>query len=443
MAKNTLNKLKTTELVNWVREKPTEYKGDGGGLWCRYNDFGKNWIYRFTMPGDKKEQNMGLGTFPEVSLADARQLRDIYNAQKKQGINPLVERESIKKRNVEQYDERFVFATLFQNLIKEKKDTWSDGNRLRYEGIYRNYLEKDLAKKSILRLTDHELLTTLKKIKTNPVALRSGKIDLKKYPRASTVNLAKSLINLVYTYALEWEQFGGENPLKKHEKHSLWKKPKVKGHKGVREEDLGSFVYQIKRLPILQDRIYLMVDLLTALRVGCLARVTWSMFNPTKKNITIPVELLKTDFDIEEEDDFIAPLPDEVVDEIVELKKMLDAKKDDYIFTNRNGDHYDPNRPRLLIKEKMGFSYATAHGNRKVLKLNASRYSNISHYAVEYQLTHERSTKNSTEDTYLDGYNWLEERIKLVNWMYDYLNQMEANYMAIQKIGRTNVRTSV
>jgi len=444
MAKKTLNKLSDRELTKWVRtpnKTAPDWKGDGGNLWCRYDHRGKYWIFRFKIDG--RQFNMGLGHYPILSLAEARRLRDQYNLQLKDGLNPKVERDNTKTTNLAQYDERYIFSTLYEKMMDEKSKEWSKSNTVRYKGLYDNYLKKDLADKSILRITDTELLTTLKRIKTNPVALVSGKTDIKKYNRATSVNYAKTLINHIYNYALEWEEFKGDNPLKKHPRHSLWKKPKVKGHKGVKEEDLGSFVYQIKRLPQLQDRIFLMVDLITALRVGCLARTTWSMFNPAKKCLVIPIELLKTDFQIEEEEDFTAPLPDEIVEELKELKKMTGAKKDDYIFTNRKANHYDPNRPRKLIKEDMGFKYATAHGNRKVLKVNASRYSNISHYAVEYQLTHERSSKDKEEDTYMDGYNWLKERIVLVRWMYDYLNQAEANHIEIQKLGKTDARTAV
>jgi integrase len=439
MAKNTLNKLSDRELTKWVRTPKLtapDWKGDGGGLWCRYDSNGKYWIYRFKLDG--KQSNMGLGHYPTVSLAEARSLRDTYNLQKKQGINPRIERNNAKTSNLAQYDERYIFSTLFEKMMSEKAKDWSQSNAKRYQGIYENYLKKDLANKSILRLTDTELLTTLKRIKTNPVALVSGKVDLNKYPRASTLNFGKTLINLVYSYALEWEEFKGDNPLKKHPKHSLWKKPKVQGHKPVKIEDLGSYWYQIKRLPKLQDKIYMMVDLITGLRVGSLAQAKWSMFNPVKKQLSLPRELLKTDVD------FVTPLPDVVVEEMVELKKMLGAKKDDYIFTDRSGEkHYNAGRPRILIKDVMGFSYATAHGNRKVLKVNASRFSNISHYAVEYQLTHDTSAKNKDENTYLDDYDWLEERVELVNWILNYLNTLEENYKKVMNLGKTNARANV
>ena len=438
MANNTLNKLSDRELTKWKRtpnKTAPDWKGDGGGLWCRYDNNGKYWIYTYKLDG--KSDNMGLGHYPSVSLAEARKLRDKYNLQKKDGINPRIERDNAKTSNLAQYDERYIFSTLFEKMVSEKAKDWSPSNAKRYRGIYENYLKKDLADKSILRLTDTELLTTLKRIKTNPVALVSGKVDLKKYPRATTLNYGKTIINLVYTFALEWEEFKGDNPLKKHPRHSLWKKPKVQGHKPVKNEDLGNFWYQIKRLPKLQDKIYMMVDLITGLRVGSLAQAKWSMFSPAKKQLSLPKELLKTDVD------FVTPLPDELVELMKDLKQATLGTKDDYIFTDRSGEkHYNTGRPRDLIKG-MGFDYATAHGNRKVLKVNASRFSKISHYAVEYQLTHDTSAKDKTENTYLDDYDWLEERIELVDWIFSYLNTLEDTHMKVMNLGKTYARANV
>ena len=50
--------------------EPGRY-GDGGGLYLLIGPSGgKSWIFRFKIDG--RERAMGLGPFPDVSLADAR-----------------------------------------------------------------------------------------------------------------------------------------------------------------------------------------------------------------------------------------------------------------------------------------------------------------------------------------------------------------------------------
>jgi len=49
---------------------------DGGGLYLqattgRDDKINKSWLYRFTIDG--RERQMGLGSFPDTSLAEARE----------------------------------------------------------------------------------------------------------------------------------------------------------------------------------------------------------------------------------------------------------------------------------------------------------------------------------------------------------------------------------
>ena len=56
-----------------VSKKQTPgYYGDGGGLWLQISKFkSKNWVFRYTLHGTRRE--MGLGPTHTVSLAEARQ----------------------------------------------------------------------------------------------------------------------------------------------------------------------------------------------------------------------------------------------------------------------------------------------------------------------------------------------------------------------------------
>ncbi|MFM5058420.1 Arm DNA-binding domain-containing protein [Aeromonas caviae] len=47
---------------------------DGEGLELRVKpNGGKRWVFKYQKPADKKRTNMGFGTYPEVSLAAARE----------------------------------------------------------------------------------------------------------------------------------------------------------------------------------------------------------------------------------------------------------------------------------------------------------------------------------------------------------------------------------
>jgi Arm DNA-binding domain len=71
---------------------------DGNGLFLRVRPNGtKHWFFRFTFGGKVREQF--LGAFPDVTLADARDLRDASRALVKHGKDPIVEASNQKADN--------------------------------------------------------------------------------------------------------------------------------------------------------------------------------------------------------------------------------------------------------------------------------------------------------------------------------------------------------
>lgn len=64
--------------------------GDGGGLELERTEVGGKWIYRYSFAG--KRRRMGLGTYPTVSLADARRERDRWANVLATGRDPISER---------------------------------------------------------------------------------------------------------------------------------------------------------------------------------------------------------------------------------------------------------------------------------------------------------------------------------------------------------------
>ena len=71
MARQT-TQLNATQ-VSQAKPKDKEYNlADGQGLMLRIKPTGsKLWLFNYTHPHTKKRQNISLGSFPTISLADA------------------------------------------------------------------------------------------------------------------------------------------------------------------------------------------------------------------------------------------------------------------------------------------------------------------------------------------------------------------------------------
>jgi integrase len=67
---------------------------DGGGLFLVVDETRARWVYRFTFNG--RERGMGLGAYPDVSLATARARRDEARATVQSGVDPIEARKAEK-----------------------------------------------------------------------------------------------------------------------------------------------------------------------------------------------------------------------------------------------------------------------------------------------------------------------------------------------------------
>ena len=80
-------KLKHKQLLHLTKGK----YHDGAGLYIRINYPGKGlWTYRYSI--NKKNHEMSLGTYPEVSLSDAREKLAEQKRLVLKKINPLYEK---------------------------------------------------------------------------------------------------------------------------------------------------------------------------------------------------------------------------------------------------------------------------------------------------------------------------------------------------------------
>lgn len=84
--------------IETLRSKPRPYKvADGGGLVLLVQPNGaKWWRLRYRING--REKMLSLGTFPDVPLRDARQLRDEARSLIAQGVDPSLVRAASPRR---------------------------------------------------------------------------------------------------------------------------------------------------------------------------------------------------------------------------------------------------------------------------------------------------------------------------------------------------------
>lgn len=134
---------------------------DSGGLYLEVSPAGsKRWFWK--MYANRKEGRMAPGSYPSVSLAEARRARDAAKLQKAEGKNPVQVRRTEKLKAINPAGDTFKIVVL--EWHGKQTSQWSDGHAKRAL----RQLERDLfpwiGSRRLQEIEPVELLATLRKI---------------------------------------------------------------------------------------------------------------------------------------------------------------------------------------------------------------------------------------------------------------------------------------
>jgi integrase len=104
-----------------IRKSDPGVLQDGGCLSLRKTETGGRWNYRYSFAG--KRRDMGLGSLEDVTLAEARQLRDKWSAVLLEGKDPVTERVRVKEAEKAEIGRRDpTLADIVDVVFEAKKD---------------------------------------------------------------------------------------------------------------------------------------------------------------------------------------------------------------------------------------------------------------------------------------------------------------------------------
>ncbi|MGL5304962.1 MAG: integrase domain-containing protein [Aeromonas veronii] len=117
------DKLKDSA-IKAAKPKDKEFNlSDGDGLYLRVKPNGsKLWLLNYTRPSDSKRSNLGLGSYPDVSLSAARERRREYRALLAQGVDPKAHREQqAAQAKAEQERSSYTFQRMAEQWLDLKR----------------------------------------------------------------------------------------------------------------------------------------------------------------------------------------------------------------------------------------------------------------------------------------------------------------------------------
>ncbi len=143
---------------SFLRKAPPGKYCDGAGLWLVVReDGGAQWVLRVTVHGRRRE--MGLGGYPEIGLAAARDLAERWRAMAKQGRDPIKEREA-EERAARRED--ITLAILTADAFESRKaELKGDGTAGRWLSPLTLHVLPKLGKVPVTDLDQRDIRDTL------------------------------------------------------------------------------------------------------------------------------------------------------------------------------------------------------------------------------------------------------------------------------------------
>lgn len=316
---------------------------DGGGLQMRVRSNGsKLWNFNYRHPVTKKRINMGLGTFPEVSLAQARKGSIAAREVLAQGIDPKEQRDAVLQ--AKQAETEHTFQNVATSWFELKKDAVTPAYA---EDIWRSltlHVFPDLATTQISAISAPQVINLLRPLETK------GSLE--------TVKRLSQRLNEIMTYGVNSGLIHA-NPLSGI--RSVFKKPKKKNMAALAPDELKELMVAIANASIKRTtRCLIEWQLNTMTRPAEAATTRWEDIDFEKKIWTIPAERMK------KRRVHIVPLTDQAL-ALLETIKPYSGHRE-YVFpADRNPRTHCNSQTANMALKRMGFEgRLVSHGMRSM-----------------------------------------------------------------------------
>ncbi|WP_256579986.1 MULTISPECIES: tyrosine-type recombinase/integrase [unclassified Pseudomonas] len=250
---------------------------DGLSLWVTKAG-SKLWLFRYYWEG--RQQRMSLGTYPEVSLKQARSRRDDARRLLADNINPCEHRK--QQRHAAEVAEKHTFEAVYNEWVNFRRLILKEGRQSTLSQILRVF-KKDilptLGERPIKGITRHDLMGVLSVIEQRNALTMAEK--------------CRTWFNQLFRYALVKVEGLEVNPASDLDVVAL-PKPPVTNNPFLRMEQLPELLSRIRNYGgQLQTKLGLRLLLLTGVRTGELRYATPDQFDLEKQLWVIPPEVVK------------------------------------------------------------------------------------------------------------------------------------------------------
>lgn len=407
-------KAKELSALSVAKIKETGRHSVGGvdGLCLNVEGNSRVWILRAVVgkrldkDGKQKphRRDIGLGPYPEVSLAEARAKATELRLQIRSGIDPIAHKqELLEKLRIQQLKNktfRECAKVVITNKTRELKNEKHIGQ---WSSTLETYIYPTLGDISIGTITKVDIAEVLK-----PIWIEKNE----------TAKRIRGRIETIFDYAKAMEYFIGDNP-------AAWKgnlepilgnlKKESKPHPSLPYIQVAGFIQDLRQKTGISPKA-LEFAILTACRSGEVSGALWKEIDFKNKIWIIPKERMKAD------KEHRVPLSESAIRLLEQLYQEIHPQPDDFIFPAPRGGMLSDMSLTTLIKrmhdkklKEDGIGYIdskqnrviTTHGFRSTFRDWSADKTDYPREVCEHVLAHK--LPDEVEAAYLRG-AYLEKR---------------------------------
>ena len=378
---------------------------DGGGLFLLVTPAGGK-LWRFKYRYDSKEKLLAVGTYPEISLADARKRRDEARQQLTQGIDPSAVKKAQKQAVAAEQE-------TFEAVAREWHTAFTPSWTARHGATILSRLNHDLipwlGSRQINEIKAPELLSVLRRAESR------GALEL--------AHRLRAIAGQVFRYALATGR-AERNP--SADLRGALPPPKVEHYAAI--IDPKEVAPLLRALDGYQGGFVVKCALRLApllfVRPGELRHAEWAEINLDEAVWSIPAHKMKM------KQSHIVPLCRQAVEILKGLQEYTGAGR--YVFPSvrTNARPMSENTINAALRHA-GYDKATmtGHGFRAMARTILDEVLHVRPDYIEHQLAHAVRDPNGRANNRTAH---LVERRKMMQTWADYLDELKAGAVVLQ-----------
>ncbi|EAO5848667.1 tyrosine-type recombinase/integrase [Salmonella enterica subsp. enterica] len=362
---------------------------DGDGLFLLVKTTGKKlWRFRYQRPASGSRTNLSLGSYPALTLAAARQIRDQHLATLAQGMDPQQQQEQASEQRQIELDS--IFSTVAANWFKMKSKS----------------VTEDYAK-DIWRSLDKDVFPVIGAIPVQEIKARTiveALEPIKARGALETVRRLVQRINEIMIYAVNTGLIDA-NPASGV--GMAFEKPKKQNMPTLRPEELPKLMRSLVMSNLsVPTRCLIEWQLLTLVRPSEASGTRWEEIDLDAKLWTIPAERMKA------KREHIVPLSAQAL-ELLDTMEPI-SKHREYVFPSRNDPKKNMNSQTAnAALKRIGYGgKLVAHGLRSIASTAMNEHG-WNADIIESALAH--IDKNEVRRAY-NRSTYLSQRRELMSW---------------------------